>query len=187
MKPTMNMTKIKISVSKGFSALTPWRAGRVLALGALLAAGTTLYFNMAPEGESSRPSSIEKMEVAPKFTDLDAVDNYLSADDLRDYVYPEEPAQVRADNPPSIEKSNIERLERQIDRLLAEADRDPSKNTQFLDQEIQRLEDTIEIIRLSARQNSSVGGPISSEPGGTWPPDTEYYLDPDYRERQTGW
>jgi hypothetical protein len=26
--------------------------------------------------------------------------------------------------------------------------------------------------------------PLSSEPSGTWPPDTKYYLDPDYREHQ---
>jgi hypothetical protein len=90
MKPTMNMTKIRMSVSKGFSAVTPWRVGRVLASGALLAAGTALYFNMTSEGQAGSPSSIEKMGVAPKFTDLDAVDNYLSVDDLLNYVYPEE-------------------------------------------------------------------------------------------------
>ncbi len=97
MKPTMNMTTRRLSVSKGFSAGTLWRVTRVVAAGALLAAGTALYFNMASGSQAGSPSSIEQMEVAPKFTDLDAVDNYLSVDDLRKYVYPEEPGQARDD------------------------------------------------------------------------------------------
>jgi hypothetical protein len=97
MKPTMNMTTIRLSVSKGFSAGTLWRVARVVAVGALLATSTALYFNMAAGSQAGSPSSIEKMEVAPKFTDLDAVDNYLSVDDLRKYVYPEEPGQARDD------------------------------------------------------------------------------------------
>jgi hypothetical protein len=31
---------------------------------------------------------------------------------------------------------------------------------------------------------SFIGIPFSSEQSGSWPPDTEYYLDPDYRERE---
>jgi hypothetical protein len=227
MKPTMNMTKIKISVSKGFSAVTPWRAGQVLALGALPAAGTVLSFNMVPGSQAGSPSSIEKMEVAPKFTDLDAVDNYLSVDDLRNYVYPEEPDQARADNPSSNENPKITHLESQIASLLADAAREPSRNTPQLNREIERLDYQIDMLRLNAMRDPSVGksssqeqgkavrplwnlraierlyaqidrmlaaeaqdrsgySPSSSEQIGTWPPDTEYYLYPDYSERQTG-
>jgi hypothetical protein len=247
MKPTMNMTTIRISVSKGFSAVTPWRAGRVLALGALLAAGTTLYFNMAPEGESSRPSSSEKMEVAPKFTDLDAgrsstVDRTLSNIELERMDY-EADMMLRAAHQPSVSSpfSNreIERLKTHIDRLLADAALDPSRNMPQLNREIERLDYQIDMLRLNAMQDSSGGRPLwnlraierleeqisiivlnraqagkplsnkeieslyaqidrmlaaeaqdrsgyspsSSEQSGTWPPDTEYYRNPDYSER----
>jgi hypothetical protein len=249
----------------------------VVAVGALLAAGTALYFNMASGSQVGSPSSIEKMEVAPKFTDLDAVDNYLSVDDLRKYVYTEEPIgtssnagrsstvdrtlsnielerrdyeadmmlRAAAHNPSEsspFSNREIERLETHIDRLLADAALDPSRNTPQLNREIERLDNEIDMIRLSAMpdtsgvrplwnlraierleeqisiivQNAAQAGkplsnqeierlyaqielrlaaeaqdrsgysPSSSEQSGTWPPDTEYYLDPDYRERQTG-
>jgi hypothetical protein len=241
----------------------------VVAVGALLAAGTALYFNMASGSQVGSPSSIEKMEVAPKFTDLDAVDNYLSVDALRKYVYPEEPGQARDDaaSPSSSSQitdywvqrdeaeertydelsknfigipspgTQITYLESQIASLLADAARDPSRNTSQLNREIERLDNEIDMLRLSAMpdtsgvrplwnlrsierleeqisiivQNAAQAGkplsnqeierlyaqtdlrlaaetqdrsgysPSSSEQSGTWPPDTEYYLDPDYR------
>jgi hypothetical protein len=263
MKPTMNMTTIRLSVSKGFSAGTLWRVARVVAAGTLLAVGTALYFNMASGSQAGSPSSIEKMEVAPKFTDLDAVDNYLSVDDLRKYVYPEEPGQARDDaaSPSSywVQRDEAEEmtydelsknfigipspgtkithLESRIASLLADAARDPARNTPQLNREIERLDYEIDALRLSAMRDTSgvrplwnlrsierleeqisiivlnraqAGKPLSnkeierlyaqidrmlaaeaqdrsgyspssSEQSGTWPPDTEYYLDPDYR------
>jgi hypothetical protein len=188
----------------------------VVAVGALLAAGTALYFNMASGSQVGSPSSIEKMEVAPKFTDLDAVDNYLSVEDLRKYVYPEEPIGV---SPDTVRNSTVDRtlsnmelermdyeadrllwaaahnssesspfsnreiehLERQIASLLADAARDPSRNTPQLNREIEHLDNEIDMLRLNAMQNQSADRPLSSEASGTWPPDTKYYLDPDYR------
>ena len=74
----------------------------------------------------------------------------------------------------------IERLEGQIDRLLADAAQDPSRNTPSLNREIERLDNEIDRLRLNAMQNQSADGPLSSEPSGTWPPDTKDYLDSDY-------
>ena len=74
----------------------------------------------------------------------------------------------------------IERLEGQIDRLLADAAQDPSRNTPSLNREIERLDYQIDMLRLNAMQNQSADGPLSSEPSGTWPPDTKDYLDSDY-------
>src|SRR5918992_1290296 len=185
MKPTMNMTTIRLSVSKGFSAGTLWRVARVVAAGALLAAGTALYFNMAFGSQAGSPSSIEKMEVAPKFTDLDAVDNYLSVDDLRKYVYPEEAGQARdeAASPSSywVQRDEAEEmtydelsknfigipspgtkithLESQIASLLADAARDPSRNTPQLNREIERLDNKIDVLRLNAMHNQPAARP----------------------------
>jgi quercetin dioxygenase-like cupin family protein len=78
----------------------------------------------------------------------------------------------------------IERLENQIDSMLADAALDPSRNTPLLNREIERLDYQIDMLRLHAMQNQSADRPLSSEPSGTWPPDTKYYLDPDYREHQ---
>jgi hypothetical protein len=82
--------------------------------------------------------------------------------------------------------SVIERLERQIDSMLAEAARDPSKNSPLFNREIQRLDDQIDMIRLNAMKNAPPGRPLSGDQGQVRPdrsfPDTEYYLDPDWRE-----
>lgn len=135
----------------------------------------------------------------------------------------------------------IERLEEQIDRLLADAARDPSRNTPSLNRAIERLDAQIDMLRLNAMpdtsmvrpipnlraierleeqisimlfnaaqagkplsnkeierldaqmdlmlaaeaQNRSGYSPSSSEKIGTWPPDTEYYRNPDWREGHT--
>ena len=62
---------------------------------------------------------------------------------------------ARASKPLSKE---IERLERQIDRLLADAARDPSRNTPLLNREINRLDDQINMIRLYAMQHPKAEG-----------------------------
>src|SRR5919106_4791743 len=81
MKPTMNMTTRRLSVSKGFSAGTLWRVARVVAAGALLAGGTALYFNMASGSQAGSPSSIEKMEVAPYWVQRDEAEE-MTYDEL---------------------------------------------------------------------------------------------------------
>jgi hypothetical protein len=58
MRPAMGMKKAKRRLSAGLATITPWRVARGLALCALLAAGTALYFNMASGGDVSSPSSI---------------------------------------------------------------------------------------------------------------------------------
>jgi rhodanese-related sulfurtransferase len=61
----------------------------------------------------------------------------------------------------------IERLERQIDSLLADAARDPSRNTRLLNREIDRLDYQIDMLRLNAMRDPSVGESSSSEQSGT--------------------
>jgi hypothetical protein len=230
----------------------------MVTLGALVIAGTALHFAPGPTGESSSPSSSEKTIADSRFTDIDAVDDYLSVDDLLKHVYTEEPDQgtmaspsstgtaqeiqvLPEDDPyayltreefdqvltdknarhleqqrvsdsieerlevqrvqkgmlehaitaPTIEQqraadsleerlevqrllqeefahqmkkvndgnSLIERLERQIDNLLAEAARNPSRNTPQLNREIERLDNEIDMLRLNAMQNQPAGRP----------------------------
>ncbi|HZA25061.1 MAG TPA: hypothetical protein VFA32_21110 [Dehalococcoidia bacterium] len=65
----------------------------------------------------------------------------------------------------------IERLENQIDSMLAEAALDPSRNTPSLSREIERLDYQIDMIELHTRRNNSVGRlpsnyPVACEGGG---------------------
>jgi rhodanese-related sulfurtransferase len=82
----------------------------------------------------------------------------------------------------------IERLEHQIDSILADASRNPTRVTPQLNREIERLDDQIEMIRLNARKGVSVGRPLSGDQSpvrfDSPYPDTPYYLDPDWREPQ---
>jgi hypothetical protein len=186
--------------------MTPARLLRGLAMGALLAAGTVLYFNMAPGSEAGSPSSSNQvMETVPAPTHLESeehkaegvssdavhnstVDRTLSNIELERMDYAADMMLRKAAHQPStsnpLSNREIERLERKIDSMLADAARDPSRNTPLLNREIERLDYQIDMLRLNAMQNQSVDRPLSSEPSGTWPPDTKYYLDPDYREHQ---
>ena len=158
----------------------------IVALGALVIAGTALHFAPGPTSESSSPSPSEKTIADSRFTDIDAVDNYLSLDDLRKYVYPEEPGQARDDaaSPSSywvqrdaaeemaydeLSKNfigipspgtQITHLESQIASLLADAARDPSRNTPQLSREIERLDNQIDMLRLSAMPDTSRVRPL---------------------------
>jgi hypothetical protein len=222
----MGIEKLKRWLSVEFTIVTPWRVGRVLALGALLAAGTTLYFNMAPEGESSRPSSGEKMEVAPNST----VDRTLSNIELERMDYEADlmlwKAAVKpsADSPRStgralhdralvdqlaeanekaydeLSKSfigipylgqrnevvgplwnlrSIERLEEKISIIVQNA---AQASKPLSNKEIERLYTQIDLMLAAKELDRSGYSPSSSEQIGTWPPDTEYYRNPDYRE-----
>jgi hypothetical protein len=55
--------------------------------------------------------------------------------------------------------SVIERLERQLDSLLADAARDPSGITPSLSREIERLDTQIDIMRFNAMKDTSGGSP----------------------------
>ena len=102
-------------------------------------------------------------------------------------------------------QQEIERLERRVASLLAEAARDPAKNTPQLNREIERLDAQIDMLRLNSMQETLGNGPSSRDQGQVVPgrpylgteypldsawqpfgsllPDTEYYRDPDYNER----
>jgi hypothetical protein len=183
--------------------ITPARLFGGLAMGAMLIAATALAYQEVNQGEADSLSSSNQ-------------------------VTPAVPAQLDSEAPESsasrpFSNREIERLEARIDLLLADAARDPSKNTSSLNREIERLDERIDMSRAAAHQppassqtssgataastgralmdqlaeanekaydelsESFIGIPYSRAQTGTWPPDTEYYQDPDYRERQTAY
>jgi hypothetical protein len=83
------------------------------------------------------------------------------------------PGSITIESSP-LSNREIKRLESQIDRLLADAALDPSRNTPLLNRQIERLDHQIDMLRLNAMQNQSADRPLSSEASGTWPPDTKY-------------
>jgi hypothetical protein len=133
---------------------------RGLALGALMIAATGIYFGTTSSGAGDDPS-LRGNQVGIA---------YPSSENSQGFQAPAY----------WVQRDEIERLESQIDRLLADAALDPSRNTPLLNREIERLDYQIDMLRLNAMQNQSADRPLSSEPSGTWPPDTKYYLDPDY-------
>jgi hypothetical protein len=58
-----------------------------------------------------------------------------------------------------VQRDEIKHLESQIASLLADAARDPSRNTPQLNREIERLDNEIDMLRLNAMQNQPAGRP----------------------------
>jgi hypothetical protein len=188
--------------------ITPARLLRGLAMGALLAAGTALYFNMASGDEAGSPSSSNQVtQAAPAPAHLKSeehktegmlsdtvrnstIDRSLSNIELERMDYAADMMLWAAARKPSesspLSNREIEHLESQIDRLLADAAQDPSRNTPLLNRKIERLDYQIDMMRLNAMQNQSADRPLTSESRGmgsaTAYPDTPYYQDPDWRE-----
>jgi hypothetical protein len=63
----------------------------------------------------------------------------------------------------SLSRQEVERLERQIDRMLADVTLNPSRNTPLLNRKIEQLDAQIDTLRLNAIHNQSVGRPPFSE------------------------
>jgi hypothetical protein len=59
MKLARGMAEARKWLSRGLATMTPWRVGRVLAGGAMLAAGTALYFSMGLEEERGPSANSE--------------------------------------------------------------------------------------------------------------------------------
>ncbi len=137
----------------------------MVALGALVIAGTALHFAPGPTGESSSPSSSEKTIADSRFTDIDAVDNYLSVDDLRKYVYTEEPigTSSNAGRSSTVDRtlSNIEleRMDYEADMMLRAAAHNSSESSPFSNREIERLETHIDRLLADAALDPSRNTP----------------------------
>jgi hypothetical protein len=177
-----------------------------LVLGAVVLSGTAVYFGPSyfQEKRSPVPGSIsfneltgdtfrirEEQRAADRQDDLQDMIRYwnqLKADgptqgsataapptNDRPSVHPHDES---LSNPLDGYEVEIERLENQIDSMLAEAARDPSKDTPSLHREIEHLDEQIEMIRLNAMKDASVGRPFSSDQGQVGSdspyPDTEY-------------
>jgi hypothetical protein len=155
--------------------ITLARLLRGLAMGALLAAGTALYFNIASWDEAdilslsnqvmqvvTAPTYLESEEYKAEGVSSDAahnstVDRTLSNIELERMDYEADMMLWAAARKPSESRPpstrEIERLESQIDRLLADAALDPSRNTPLLNRQIERLDYQIDMLRLNAMQN----------------------------------
>jgi hypothetical protein len=216
MRLTAEITRMKTWISASLAARYPARLAVGLVVGATVLSGTAVYFgpDHFQEERSPVPASItsnestrdtfrtrEELRAADRQDDLrDMVQfwNQLEADGSTEGIGTATPPtnvwpltghkDESADNAPNRYEVQIKRLEQQLDAMLVEAARDPSRNTPLFNREIERLDDQIEMIRLHAIKDASVGTPFSGDPGQMQSdrpyPDTEYYLNPDWRESE---
>jgi hypothetical protein len=142
MKPTAEMAKVKNWIFNDLATRHPVKLVVGLVLGAVVLSGTALYFgpNQFQEERSPVPGGIASA------VHNSTADRTLSNIESR-----------------PLSNREIERLESQIASLLADAARDPSRNTPQLNREIERLDNEIDMLRLNAMQNQSADGPLSSE------------------------
>jgi hypothetical protein len=142
-------------------------------VGAMLITATTFTYDQLRRDEAASLSSNSQIAEASQ-----ASAYWAQRDEAEEMTYDELSKNFIGIPSPA---TKITHLESQIAILLADAARDPSRNTPQLNREIERLDSQIDMLRLNAMQNQSADRPLSSEASGTWPPDTKYYLDPDYR------
>jgi hypothetical protein len=115
--------------------------------------------------EAGNPSSGEDAGIYPEddpfayltLEEFGAVTGPNKVNGMETGVLPEDDTYTYSDLSESA--SVIQRLERQIDSLLSEAARDPSRTTPSLNREIERLDDQIDMLRFNAMKDTSGGSP----------------------------
>jgi hypothetical protein len=181
MKVATQVTKIKAAISKGLATQHPVKLVAGLGLGAVLMAGTALHFVPNSNNESGSAFSSDQQRAAERREEAQNIISWLlnhskpaspsyeeqrAADSLQErldiqqaqkdmYNYHRGVSRPSYEEPRAAERHDvaIERLERQIDRLLTDAAQDPSRNTPSLNREIERLDKEIDMLRLNAMQN----------------------------------
>jgi hypothetical protein len=137
MRFAIGMAKVNSWLPESFAKKSSVKLLGGLAVGAMLITATTFTYDHLRQDEAASPSSSSQITEASQ-----ALAYWVQRDE-------------------------IERLESQIDRLLADAALDPSRNMTRLSREIERLDNQIDMMRLNAMQNQSADVPLSSEPSGT--------------------
>lgn len=180
MKMAKQITKVRRVITWGMATRHPVKLVGILALGALLTAGTAVHF--APESDSGpvNRSSVEKVQESPGFTDVESVEvsriNESSGETLR----------IREQLRAADRQEDYQEMVRYWDRLKRDAEvgapaKAPANNVdteyRFMD-----VEDELSVEDLLTYVYPEEATGMRSQ---SLYPDTEYYRDPDWREGQT--
>ena len=126
-------------------------------MGAMLIMATTFTYDQLRQDEAANPSSSSRITEASQ-----ASAYWVQRDEAEEMTYDELSKNFIGIPSPG---TKITHLESQIASLLADAARDPSRNTPQLNREIERLDDQIDMLRLNAMRDPSMGKSSSSEQG----------------------
>jgi hypothetical protein len=141
--------KVMRQITRMAKVMTPARLLRGLATGALLAAGTVLYFNMASGGEAGSPSSsIQVTEAVP--AQLEAEERQaegMSSNAVRNSTVDRKLSNIE-----------LERMDYEADMMLWAAARSSSESSPLSNKEIERLDYQIDMLRLNAMQQLEAEG-----------------------------
>jgi hypothetical protein len=156
--------KTRVRISRRLATQHPVKVIGVLALGAMVMAGTALYFAPNSANEISAHPLNEDIQISPDDQWVYGQQDYEAAL-AANLARREDEARATMRRVEAYIAANKARelVEQQIDRMLAEAERDPSKNTPLFNREIERLDYQIDILRLNAMKDAPVGRPSSNE------------------------
>ena len=146
MRFTIGMAKVNRWLPESFTKKSSVKLLGGLAVGAMLITATTFTYDQLRRDEAASPSSSSQIAEASQALAKNFVGiAYPSSENSQGFQAPAY----------WVQRDEIERLESQIDRLLADAALDPSRNTPLLNREIERLDYQIDRLRLNAMQNQS--------------------------------
>jgi hypothetical protein len=196
MRFTIGMAKVNRWLPESFAKKSSVKLLGGLAVGAMLITATTFTYDQLRQDEAANPSSSSQIAEASQ-----ASAYWVQRDEAEEMAYDELSKNFVGIAAPSSENSQglqapaywvqrdeIKHLESQIASLLADAARDPSRNTPQLNREIERLDNAIDMLRLNAMQDRpSYEQQRAAERHqenldileATWK-SNKYYLDSDY-------
>jgi hypothetical protein len=161
MRFAIGMAKVNSWLPESFAKKSSVKLLGGLAVGAMLITATTFTYDQLRRDEAASLSSnsqiTEAFQTSAYWVQMDEAEERTYDELLKDFIGIPSPG------------TEIKHLESQIAILLADAARDPSRNTPQLKREIERLDNQIDMLRLNAMQNQSADRPLSSEASGTWP------------------
>jgi hypothetical protein len=155
MRFTIGMAKVNRWLPESFTKKSSVKLLGGLAVGAMLITATTFTYDQLRRDEAASPSSSSQIAEASQ----------ALAKNFVGIAYPSSENSQGLQAPAYwVQRDEIKHLESQIASLLADAARDPSRNTPQLNRKIERLDYQIDMMGLYARRNNSVDRLPSSYP-----------------------
>jgi hypothetical protein len=147
MRFAIGMAKVNSWLPESFAKKSSVKLLGGLAVGAMLITATTFTYDQLRRDEAASLSSnsqiTEASQASAYWVQMDAAEEMTYDELLKDFIGIPSPT------------TKITHLESQIAILLADAARDPSRNTPQLNREIDRLEEQIDIMQAAEAQDRS--------------------------------
>src|SRR5919106_1975413 len=147
MRFTIGMAKVNRWLPESFAKKSSVKLLGGLAVGAMLITATTFTYDQLRQDKAASPSSSSQIAEASQ-----ALAYWVQRDEAEEMTYDELSKNFIGIPSPG---TKITHLESRIASLLADAARDPARNTPQLNREIERLDYEIAALRLSGMRDTS--------------------------------